>query len=150
MFKKYVVVIIIILVVGLGLYFWSQKTPLSSPETTNPQNQESANQQTAKTPAAEKNIVTYTDSGFSPTPLEIKIGSTVVFKNNSSEPMWVASAMHPTHTIYPTKGGCIGSTFDECQGIAPGGSWSFKFDILGSWNYHNHMNAKRFGIIVVK
>ena len=64
--------------------------------------------------------------------------------------MWTASAVHPTHRAYPTTGGCLGSTFDACKGVQPGASWSFRFDIAGTWKYHNHLNPNNTGAIVVE
>lgn len=101
------------------------------------------------TPATE-NIITYTDAGYSPSALTVKVGDTVVFKNESADNMWPASAMHPTHAVYPTTGGCFGSTFDACRGVLPGDSWSFKFDIAGTWKYHDHLKPSVFGTIVVE
>jgi len=100
--------------------------------------------------------VIYTDSGFSPSPLTIKVGDTVAFTNQSSKDMWPASAMHPTHKGYPgsdiQKCGTSEESeiFDACRGIPPGGSWSFKFVNAGSWNYHDHLNSSKFGKIVVE
>ena len=102
------------------------------------------------TPTQQSNLVTHTDSGYSPATITIKKGQTVTWKNNSSRPMWTASAIHPTHSVYPTSGGCLGSTFDACAGIASGGTWSFKFDIAGTWKYHNHSNSSHTGTIVVE
>ncbi|EKD32886.1 MAG: hypothetical protein ACD_76C00122G0002 [uncultured bacterium] len=98
----------------------------------------------------EQNTVIYSDSGFSPDQLIIKSGGTVFFENQSSKSMWTASGAHPSHRIYPTTGGCIGSTFDACQGIQPGDSWSFKFDIAGEWKYHNHLRPGDTGTIIVE
>ncbi len=98
----------------------------------------------------EENVVTYTDAGFSPKEVKIKAGETVVFKNESSKSMWPASAMHPTHAVYPTTGGCLGSTFDACKGLLPGESWSFKFDIAGNWKYHDHLTPTFFGAVEVR
>ena len=95
-------------------------------------------------------VITYTDTGYSPSTLEIKIGDAVTFKNQSSRPMWTASAAHPTHRIYPTTGGCIGSTFDACKSVEIGDSWSFRFDITGMWKYHDHLNPSYFGTIIVQ
>ena len=64
--------------------------------------------------------------------------------------MWPASAMHPSHKEYPTTGGCLGSAFDACKGVKPGESWPFKFDIAGNWKYHDHLNPKNFGAIIVQ
>lgn len=112
---------------------------------------------TAQTPANNntqssqgQNEVAYTGSGFSPSTLTVKNGDTVTFVNNSSSDMWVASNPHPIHDGYPTSGGCISSTFDSCSNIAPGQSWSFKFDITGNWGYHNHLNPSQGGTIVVQ
>lgn len=101
-------------------------------------------------PTQQSNLITYTDSGYSPAVITIKRGQTVTWKNNSSRQMWTASAIHPTHSVYPTAGGCIGSTFDACSGIASGGTWSFGFDVAGTWKYHNHMNSAHTGTVVVE
>jgi plastocyanin len=94
--------------------------------------------------------VTYTASGFSPNTLIIKKGSVVTFKNASADSIRVASDPHPIHDAYPTRGGCISSTFDSCDNIPPGQSWSFQFDIVGTWGYHNHLNSTDTGTIVVQ
>lgn len=101
-------------------------------------------------PTQPSNTITYTNSGYSPATITIKKGQTVTWKNNGSSGMWTASAIHPTHSIYPTSGGCLGSTFDACMGIASGGMWSFKFDIAGTWKYHNHLNSAHYGTVVVE
>lgn len=93
--------------------------------------------------------VQYTDSGFSPASITIKKGDTVKWTNASTKNMWVASAIHPTHDVYPTTGGCLGSTFDECKGDAPGSTYSFRFDAVGTWRYHDHINASRTGTVIV-
>lgn len=95
-------------------------------------------------------IVIYNEAGYSPESISIKNGETVIFKNNSSRSMWPASAMHPSHRVYPTTGGCLGSTFDACNGVQPGRDWSFKFDIVGAWKYHDHLHPADRGIIVVE
>ena len=100
--------------------------------------------------AETQSAITYTSGGFSPSVINVKKGEEVTFLNESGGAMWPASAIHPTHTLYPTQGGCVGSTFDACQGIQPGDSWSFKFDIAGSWKYHNHLNPSQTGTVVVE
>ena len=96
--------------------------------------------------------VTYTDAGFSPETIEIESGETVRWVNNSTRNLWVASAVHPTHTLYPQKadGDCLGSSFDACTGIAPNESFEFTFNESGSWNYHNHLSIGRRGTVEVK
>lgn len=95
-------------------------------------------------------VVTYDGKSFAPASAEIKKGGTVLFLNQGTGTMWPASAMHPTHAVYPTKGGCVGSTFDACQALPQGASWVFTFDEVGAWKYHDHLNPSAFGTIVVK
>ncbi|OGZ00106.1 MAG: hypothetical protein A2945_00215 [Candidatus Liptonbacteria bacterium RIFCSPLOWO2_01_FULL_52_25] len=94
--------------------------------------------------------VTYDDRGFSPSSITVEQGTTVIFKNMSSEAFWPASASHPAHDGYPKEGGCSGSTFDACEGVPAGKSWSFRFDIPGTWGYHNHLNPRHWGTVVVE
>lgn len=101
-------------------------------------------------------IITFTDKGYTPTPVTVKVGDMVTFKNESSVDFWPASAMHPTHTVYPgsdiKKCGTAAesSIFDACRGIKPGAEWSFTFTQVGTWNYHDHLSPKYFGRIIVQ
>jgi plastocyanin len=97
--------------------------------------------------------VTLTATGFSPKSITIKKGDTVTWTNTGSGQMWIASANHPTHTVYDgtnLQQHCgtpsAESPFDECKA---GNTYSFTFDKVGSWNYHNHTNASQFGTVVV-
>ncbi len=98
---------------------------------------------------AQTYTIEITSSGFSPKTLEINKGDSVTWTNKGSSSSWPASAMHPTHNVYPESGGCIGSTFDACKGLKTGESWTFTFNEAGSWNYHDHLNTGRTGTIVV-
>lgn len=135
--NKFLISVIIIAAVVAGAYFVFKKAPKQITPVS-------------QTPIAEEKIITYTDTGYSPSSLQIKAGDTVVFKNKSSQSMWPASSMHPTHKDYPTTGGCLGSTFDACKGVQPGENWSFKFDVSGNWKYHDHLSPKNFGSIIVQ
>lgn len=174
--NKTIITVVIVAVVVLGGYFIFKDsqpslekaptiTPISSETSVSssskssviiiqpPASQSSASQSSvAEKPAAEKkeHIITYTDNGYAPATLTIKKGETVIFKNQSSRAMWAASAMHPTHRVYPTTGGCLGSTFDACKGVQTGDSWSFKFDVSGSWKYHDHLTPGDRGEIIVQ
>jgi len=94
--------------------------------------------------------VIYTSSGYAPKELEVTKGTVVIFKNLSSVHMWPASALHPTHEEYPTTGGCFGSTFDSCTGIRTNNTWSFRFEIPGTWNYHDHLTPANTATIIVQ
>ena len=148
--NKTLIIVLVLVVVVLGGYFLLKGEEAQAPteETSETITTEEEN---AGTPAlTEETVIVYTDSGYSPDSLTIKVGTTVLFKNDSLLSMWPASAMHPTHAVYPTTGGCLGSTFDACKGVLPGESWSFKFDIAGSWKYHDHLHPNLFGAIVVE
>lgn len=105
--------------------------------------------------AIPKVSVSYTKDGFSPSTITVKKGTEVSFSNESGKDFWPASAMHPTHTVYPgssiTKCGTADASkiFDTCTGVKSGGSWSFVFNEVGSWKYHNHLNASHFGTVIV-
>lgn len=149
--NKTIITTVIAIVILVGGYFLLRGAYQEAPLVP-----QASNQQTTPPPpktqsqAAEKKVVIYTDSGYSPSTITVKKGETITFKNQSSRSMWTASGVHPTHKLYPTTGGCIGSTFDACKGVQPSGSWSFKFDIVGTWKYHNHLNPSDTGTIVVE
>ena len=104
------------------------------------------------TPIEPAATITYAASGFSPNPVTIKKGEMVTWKNESGREMWVASAMHPTHAVYPEKtdSDCLGSALDACVGIPNGDSWSFTFNTAGEWGYHDHLRSSNFGKVIVQ
>ena len=101
-------------------------------------------------------VITYSVDGFTPAKVTIKKSDKVTWKNNSAIQMWPATAMHPTHRIYPGSGieKCgtpeATSIFDACKGIVAGGSYSFTFDEIGTWNYHDHLTLGKYGSVVVE
>ncbi len=101
-------------------------------------------------PAPAPTVISYDGKAYTPATVDVKKGDLVMFVNKGTSEMWPASAMHPTHAVYPTTGGCIGSTFDACAGIPKGGSWSFVFDQAGAWKYHDHLNPSVRGTVNVK
>lgn len=91
--------------------------------------------------AALQMVVHYTDKGFDPQVVTIAHGSTVVFKNEGTTGVWVASAPHPAHTDYPG--------FDAKRSVGPGDSYSFTFQRIGTWKYHDHLNPSQYGSVIV-
>lgn len=79
---------------------------------------------------------------FQPAKFTVPAGTVVTFVNNDSKPRWPASNLHPTHTIYPE--------FDPQQPVPAGKSWSFKFDRVGTWGFHDHLSPYITGTITVK
>lgn len=97
-------------------------------------------------------VITYDGTKFIPETVTIIEGSTVTFRNESDQKMWIGSNNHPTHTLYPVKSDsdCLGSSFDECAAVLKGGEWSFTFSEVGTWNYHNHAKARDGGTVIVQ
>lgn len=108
------------------------------------------------TVAAGQHQVIYSNNSFEPASLIIKKGDKVTFYNISGDFVWPASASHPTHKNYP--GSDIekcdtseeGVIFDSCGKLSPGDDWSFIFNEVGSWAYHNHLQARENGVIIVE
>lgn len=100
--------------------------------------------------------ITYTDAGYLPKELKIKLGDTITWKNQSSVGSWVGSALHPTHTVYSGTSlqehcpDTANTSFDECKSSQPGESWSFTFNKKGTWRYHNHVMPSHSGSIIVE
>lgn len=102
---------IVILAILLALSFYSR---LKSEESTS---------QTHK--------IVLNENGFSPDKITIQVGDVVKFTTTRNSPFWPASNLHPIHELYPE--------FDPKKPIDSKESWSFKFDKLGNWRYHDHL-----------
>ncbi len=90
---------------------------------------------------ATRTVVTYTDTGFAPTTVTVKTGTTVTFVNESNIGMWVASAVHPTHQLLPG--------LNQTASVAKAGTYEYAFTKIGTWKYHNHMNPTQEGTVIV-
>ena len=114
------------------------------------------------------NTVYITSKGFTPRQLTVGVNETVTWVNKDSLTHWVASAQHPTHTIYCENQNCgaIGSyqgslaclgegetkdgAFDACRPLNSGESYEFKFNKTGTWQYHDHLDYGLVGSIRVE
>lgn len=85
--------------------------------------------------------VTLDQSGFSPKEVKIKVGTKVVWMNQSGAMAAVNSALHPTHLLYPPLN--LGQFED-------GASLELVFDQPGTYRYHNHLTPTQFGRVVVE
>ncbi|MDZ7726591.1 MAG: cupredoxin domain-containing protein [Candidatus Campbellbacteria bacterium] len=89
----------------------------------------------------EETVITFTDNGFDPEEVTVSVGESVVWVNESSEGMWPASNVHPTHEIY--------SEFDALGEIPPGEGWEFTFEEAGDWGFHDHLSPQFEGVVHV-
>lgn len=85
--------------------------------------------------------VVLSKGGFQPQVVTIKKGDTVTFSTDLGIQYWPASNQHPIHADYPS--------FDPKHPLNPGEEWSFTFDRVGTWGYHDHLNSPIRGTIIV-
>lgn len=142
--KSIVAVAVVIIVVVAGIVIWKMNskqdrlpdmTPIASENSETPSVQN-------ENPAPKALTVLLTDEGFSPETMIITAGDTIIFINQSSGKMHVASDPHPFHTTYPE--------FNQKQSVDAGGTYSFTFTKVGTWGFHNHLNPSAQGTIVVQ
>lgn len=69
------------------------------------------------------------------------MGTTVVWVNNNGQAATVNSDPHPTHTLFP---------FLNLGGFEDGSSVSAKFDKVGVYTYHNHLDPTETGTVIVE
>jgi len=166
--NKTITIIIVLVIIILGSYFILSSPEVKAPSevvnTTNEEEVESSPVVSTEMPVPGEEVdemvvshfITYTNTGYSPNTINVKVGDTVTFKNESTQNMWTASAVHPSHVVYSgtsLSAHCpdtVNTAFDACKGTPPGESWSFTFDKVGSWKYHNHLHASNWGEIVVE
>jgi plastocyanin len=86
--------------------------------------------------------VRYTNKGFSPDKINIKVGDMVEFVNESDTQMWAASMPHPQHSKLPT--------FDQFKAYKKGAIYRYVFDKKGTWEYHDHLNPSAGGVVNVE
>lgn len=161
MTNKIILTIVVLALIVAGIAYFGRPGAPGSPVATGgtpseevpPNGQPAENPNTPPAPSEQTGqVVTiiYTDRGFSPMTSTVKKGTIVNFLNQSTRPFWPASADHPSHKKYPTSGGCIGSTFDACQSLPKGTGWTFQFNEVGTWEYHDHLAPDFGGKVVVQ
>lgn len=147
-------IVVAIIIIGGGWWWMSSQTPAVDTgsssmvgDTGTP-----APGDTGTPNAPMTAIVTYDGVSFSPSAVTIKKGGTVAWNNEGTREMWIASAQHPNHTMYSGTsriGHCPDTSktaFDQCAG---GNNYTFMFDKVGTWNFHDHLNATVFGSVTV-
>ncbi len=92
-------------------------------------------------PDKSEHVIRATSAGFTPNMITIRNGDTLRFVNDTDEPFWPASNLHPTHTLY--------ESFDAKRPLYPEEEWSFVFDKPGRWSYHDHLNPQKTGLVLV-
>jgi len=141
---KYVVIVVVVLaVIGGGVFALTRKSKTNNPTTSNSTPATSSSNQTSDTsqPSASVATITYSDSGFSPSTITVKAGSTITIKNTSSGGLQFESDPHPVHTD---------DTELNVGTVASGQSMTFTVAEKGTHGYHNHLNPSDTGTIIVE
>lgn len=141
--KKALIAVVLLVVVVAGAAWWLTRSTTST-NNTNAGTQSTQSPQPAAQEdgsSAEQVTITYSDSGYSPQSVTVKSGDTVVIKNESSRSMQFESDPHPAHT---------NNTELNAGSVPPGQSMSFMVNRVGTFGYHNHLNASQKGTIVVE
>lgn len=145
--QRIVIGIILCIVVAAGIYF------VQSPPVTPTRQLAAAVQANPKAPSA---VITMDDDGYMPGTVTIKAGESVEWVNKSTRDFWPASNIHPTHSLYPDSSifKCLTpeepNIFDACLPIESGTTYSFTFNHVGEWRYHDHLRPNKTGIIRVE
>jgi plastocyanin len=140
--KVAIIGVIVLVILGFGGYLLSRNMNSTKVLGSTPQGtvitksnvvpqQESQNSST----------VQITANGYIPMDLTVKVGTTVTWINSSGTVVTVNSDNHPTHLLYSPLN--LGKVND-------GGSVSLRFDISGTYGYHNHLNPAQTGTITVQ
>lgn len=123
-------------------------TPTTAPPTSNQQLQLSQQQQQKQQPA---NVVTVSivkgasnmgNKAYSPNPIQIQRGTTVVWRNGDT-------TLHTAVSGKGTSDTSLGKMFESAP-IAPGKTFSYKFDAAGTYDYFCTLHPTMVGTVVVK
>jgi plastocyanin len=85
--------------------------------------------------------ITYTDEGFNPDSLTVKVGNTITIKNSSTGNLQFSSDNHPSHTE--------NVELNQTE-LAPDQSQNITLTKQGTWGYHNHLDPSKTGTIIVE
>ena len=149
--KEFILLVALVAVVGLAAQscksatnYGEQDQATNEESNTGTSTERSASTSpgsTGTTTTAKTVTISYDGSKFSPATVNIKVGDTVKFVNQSSLAMWVGSDPHPSHSDLPG--------FDSKASVGKGASYSYKFTTAGTFGYHNHLYPNQEGTVVV-
>lgn len=97
------------------------------------------------TPPSGQTQITFTDNGFVPREIKVTSGRTIIFRNISTNPLWINSNYYLEHH---EGDNCNKEELNSCEQINPGESYMIKLDELGEWIYFDQFSQKKGKIIV--
>ena len=99
-------------------------------------------EQKVNSPNTETVTIIYSDHGYTPRTVRVTPGTKVIFENQSSSAFWPVSDPHPVHTDL--------SGFDAKEPLASGKTYSYIFEKVGTWNFHDHLRPNNRGSVIVE
>jgi len=134
--KIFLAVLAIIILVGAFFFF-------TKPSNANPEDGDGNNvtSEINVTPTGVVHKMVLREDGYEPRDISINLSDTIEFSTTEGRPYWPASNVHPTHRLY--------SEFDPKEPVMPEDTWSFVFDRVGEWRYHDHIAPFYTGVITV-
>lgn len=134
--KKVVVLVISLGLVAGAIFISALRNSSSNTKEPRPQTPDTAEQSATAS-------VTISKDGFVPATIRIKKGTTVIWTCQDDSPHQLASDPHPIHE------GLAG--LDSEEPLAKGDTYSFTFDTIGTFTYHDHLNPlSLLGTVVVE
>jgi len=131
--KKYLFgIVILIIVILLGFIIWKGKTNTHQTSNKTPKNQ--------RAPLPKEVTITLTKNGFSPTQVTINVGSAVRWKNESGSQQTVNSDNYPTNQLHRELNFGV---FNNNSSVV------YIFSQPGMYGYHNQLNPKQKGKVIV-
>lgn len=155
--KSKLIIGVVLVIVGVGLLVWvlagmnanapsGESSGVDQAQITTGSNRDSDNQNVnpdepvSSEQSDQSATIVFTDKGFEPSKLSVKVGATVTVKNNSSEDVQFSSDDHPTHKLNQGM---------NLRVLAPGESAMFITNQAGNWGFHDHINDSFTGTITV-
>jgi plastocyanin len=142
-----IIIVLALIILGALFYQANQRTATVTSPSPSPSERPSA----AASPSASLNsspatsatpvTVDFTSSGFSPRTITVASGTTITFKNSTSEEVQPSSNPHPQHTLNPELNVGI---------VQPGGSKTVTATQKGSWGMHDHLDPSMTLTVVVQ
>lgn len=150
-FKWLIVIGALLIGAGAATAYFLKKPAQTDSEVT--QTEEMPKQEDVQTSTAGDSAsvtINYTDAGFDRPNLTVPKGTSVTWiskRSDSKRPTWIASAVHPEHTVYPAfdQGRSLGY-----EPLPTDNVYTFKFDKVGKWEYHDHYDPGKKGIVNVQ
>lgn len=126
----------IILFATVAYMMQRQEAPTVTSETDSP----TATQTETSNKSTSTATITYTNDGFKPSTITVKKGTAITVVNNSAVDVMFSSADHPTHEE---------QTELNMKMLRPNESGTVTPTKVGTWGYHDHIDAAMTGSIIV-